>query len=683
MKRLSTIISLLLFYVACTTAQVFSPVKFNVSQKQTAPDELTLTFTGQISRGWHVYSTQLPAGGPTSASFHGENATGARIKGNLTAKGKEINVFDKVSNMQVRYFENEVTFVQKYQLTGGPYSVKGYLEYGACDDEECLPPMKVEFSFNGTGPETSEKTSDDQSSTQEASAPDTPPTIDSVKADTLEQAAVVGANLNINDSLRQLWWQPVGEQLKALNGEKQQNRSWLYIFLMGFLGGLLALFTPCVWPIIPMTVSFFLKRAKDRRRGLRDAFTYGASIVAIYLLLGVVVTTIFGADTLNSLATNAVFNIIFFLILVVFALSFFGWFEIKLPSKWADRVDTQATKTTSSLLSIFLMAFTLVLVSFSCTAPIVGLLLVEASVSGNWLNPLLGMLGFAIALALPFTLFALFPSWLKQAPKSGRWMNIVKVSLGFIELAFALKFLSVADLAYGWGILNREVFLSLWIAIFLLLGLYLIGVFRFQSDELTEHKAMPVACIMLGLASIAFTFYMIPGLWGAPCKAVSAFAPPITTQDFNLNSHTVHALYTDYDEGMAEARRQGKPVLIDFTGHGCVNCRKMEAAVWTDPSVAKCLTEDYILISLYVDDKRPLPQQEEVEVNGRKRTLRNIGDKWSYLSERKFSRLSQPLYVALDNDGRPLTRSFAYKEDVADYLRFLNAGLQQYRNATE
>ena len=678
MNRLYTVLTLILLSVLSARAQFGNPVNFTVSQKQTAPDELTVTFTGKIDKGWHVYSTNLPAGGPTSATLKTESKTGAEPKGKLTAKGKEVNLFDKVFNMQVRYFENNVTFEQKYTLKGGPYTVKGFLEYGACNDEECLPPTSVDFNFSGKAENTDKNADADKQEEKKEETAETPLIpADTLSADTalLAGSAALG---NIPDSIRALWWKPVGSELQALSGEKEKNRSWIYIFLMGFLGGLLALFTPCVWPIIPMTVSFFLKRTKDRSRGIRDAFTYGASIVVIYLLLGVLVTALFGADTLNNLATNAVFNILFFIILVVFALSFFGWFELRLPSKWADRVDTKATKTTSSLLSIFLMAFTLALVSFSCTAPIVGLLLVEASTSGNWINPLVGMLGFALALALPFTLFALFPSWLKQAPKSGSWMNIVKVSLGFIELAFALKFLSVADLAYGWRILDREVFLSLWIAIFFLLGLYLIGVLRFQSDG-EERKAMPVPCIMLGLLSLAFTIYMVPGLWGAPCKAVSAFAPPMTTQDFNLNNQVVHAQYTDYEQGMAAAAQMGKPVLIDFTGHGCVNCRKMEAAVWTDPTVAKTLAEDYVLISLYVDDKRPLSEHIEVQTANGPRTLRTIGDKWSYLSESKFGQLTQPLYVALDNNGQPLTGSYSYKEDVSAYLHFLQEGIDKYR----
>ena len=456
----------------------------------------------------------------------------------------------------------------------------------------------------------------------------------------------------------------------------------LYIFFMGLIGGLLALVMPCIWPIIPMTVSFFLKRAKeDRKKGIKDAITYGISIIVIYLGLGLLVTAIFGPSTLNALSTNAVFNIFLFLLLVVFAVSFFGWFEIKLPDSWANSVDSKASNATG-LLSIFLMAFTLVLVSFSCTAPIIGLLLVETVTSGNWVGPAVGMFGFALALAIPFTLFAMFPTLMKKSPKSGAWMNQIKIVLGFIELAFALKFFSVADLAYGWHLMDREVFLSLWIVIFFALGCYFIGWLKFQSDEIGGdiNKPMPVASIMMGLCSVAFAIYMIPGLWGAPCKAVSAFAPPMNTQDFNLNTKVVEAKYTNYEEGMAAAKALGKPVLIDFTGFGCVNCRKMEASVWTDPKVADKLTKDYVLISLFVDDKTKLPEPIQVTVNGQERTLRTIGDKWSYLQSYKFGANAQPFYVAVDSDGNPLTASHSYKEDIPEYLQFLDKGLSAYRS---
>ena len=675
---------LTLFLFTAASAQEM-PVKFTVQQKQVSPTEVDVVFTAKIDKGWHVYSTNIPDGGPTAATMHTDKAEGAQPMGALIKQGKEISEDDQIFGMRLSYFENAVTFIQKYKITAKTYNIKGYLEYGACNDEMCMPPSTVDFEYSGKGPE--EAPAAEPAKEEPAAAATTDPatvgaaalvsTTDTIKADTLAGAMPAVVDSALVASSQDKWWQPAVDKLKALNGGNISDRSWLYIFLMGLLYGLLAVFTPCVWPIIPMTVSFFLKRSKDKKKGIRDAITYGISIIVIYLALGLLVTALFGAQTLNALSTNAVFNLIFCALLVVFALSFFGWFELTLPSSWTNKVDNKASET-SGLLSIFLMAFTLTLVSFSCTGPIIGLLLVETTTSGNWLGPAIGMLGFAIALALPFTLFALFPTWLKQAPKSGSWMNTIKVVLGFIELAFALKFFSVADLAYGWRLLDREVFLALWIAIFLLLGLYLIGKLKFQSDQ-GNDKAMPVPCIMLGLISIAFSIYMLPGLWGAPCRAVSAFAPPLYTQDFNLNTKEVRAAYTNYEEGMAAAKASGKPVMLDFTGFGCVNCRKMEIAVWTDPTVADKLNKDYVLISLFVDDKTPLDQPVEVEYNGKKRTLRTIGDKWSYLEEMKFGYLTQPLYVLVDNDGNPLARSFSYKEDVDDYLKFLGEGLNQYK----
>ena len=676
---------LLTFFLFTAASAQEMPVKFTVQQKQVSPTEVDVVFTAKIDKGWHVYSTNIPDGGPTAATMHTDKAEGAQPMGALIKQGKEISEDDQIFGMRLSYFENAVTFIQKYKITAKTYNIKGYLEYGACNDEMCMPPSTVDFEYSGKGPE--EAPAAEPTKEEPAAAATTDPatvgaaalvsTTDTTKADTLAGAMPAVVDSALVASSQDKWWQPAVDKLKALNGGNISDRSWLYIFLMGLLYGLLAVFTPCVWPIIPMTVSFFLKRSKDKKKGIRDAITYGISIIVIYLALGLLVTALFGAQTLNALSTNAVFNLIFCALLVVFALSFFGWFELTLPSSWTNKVDNKASET-SGLLSIFLMAFTLTLVSFSCTGPIIGLLLVETTTSGNWLGPAIGMLGFAIALALPFTLFALFPTWLKQAPKSGSWMNTIKVVLGFIELAFALKFFSVADLAYGWRLLDREVFLALWIAIFLLLGLYLIGKLKFQSDQ-GNDKAMPVPCIMLGLISIAFSIYMLPGLWGAPCRAVSAFAPPLYTQDFNLNTKEVRAAYTNYEEGMAAAKATGKPVMLDFTGFGCVNCRKMEIAVWTDPTVADKLNKDYVLISLFVDDKTPLDQPVEVEYNGKKRTLRTIGDKWSYLEEMKFGYLTQPLYVLVDNDGNPLARSFSYKEDVDDYLKFLGEGLNQYK----
>lgn len=669
MKANKNITLLLFILFACVIAAAQNPVNFTVQQKQVSPEEIDVIFTGKIAPGWHVYSTGLPDDGPTSATLTTEKASGVKPIGGLKVQGKEISEFDDMFGMKLRYFENNVTFVQRFKITGEKYDIKGYLKYGACNDETCIPPTSVEFSFSGNGVEN--KTAEPEEKIDTVAKTDTL-TVDSVP--------VMAAPLAQGDSIL---WQPVTKELNELNGDAgMHKRSLWYIFLMGLLGGLIALFTPCVWPIIPMTVSFFLKRAKDdKKKGVKDAITYGASIVVIYLALGLAITAIFGASALNALSTNAVFNLFFCALLVVFALSFFGWFELTLPSKWTNKVDSKASST-SGLISIFLMAFTLALVSFSCTGPIIGFLLVDFATSGNFWGPAIGMLGFAIALALPFTLFALFPTWLKSAPKSGGWMNILKVTLGFIELAFALKFFSVADLAYGWRLLDREVFLCLWIVIFGALGLYLIGKLKFQSDGTGEEltKPMPVICIMGGLVSIAFAIYMLPGLWGAPCKAVSAFAPPMYTQDFNLNTKEVRAAYTNYEEGMAAARAQGKPVIVDFTGFGCVNCRKMEAAVWTDPSVADKLNNDFVLISLFVDDKTPLPEQMQVtEADGTQRTLRTIGDKWSYLQRYKFGFNAQPFYVTLDHEGKPLSRSFVYKEDVADYMDFLNTAITNYR----
>lgn len=657
------------------------PVHFSVSKKQVSPSEIDVVFSATIANGWHVYSTGIPSGGPTAANLITESAQGAQAVGGLKKGGKELNVDDPVFGMRVRFFEHNVSFTQRYKITGKTYHIKGYLEYGACNDEMCMPPGSVEFDYSGKGVENSSQPSPveenaeaspvvEEADSNGALLPleESKVASDSVASDTA--AAQVGSDL----------WKPVINELNAFTDTPSNHSLW-YIFLMGILGGIVALFTPCVWPIIPMTVSFFLHRSGERSKGIRDAVTYGISIIVIYMLLAIGVTVLFGPQRLNELATNAPFNIFFFLLLLVFALSFFGWFELTLPSSWGNKVDSKASATTG-ILSIFLMAFTLSLVSFSCTAPVIGLLLVEAATSGNWLSPAVGMFGFALALALPFTLFAMFPAWLKKAPKSGGWMNTIKVVLGFIELAFSLKFLSVADLAYGWGILDRETFLSLWIAIFLLMGLYLLGVYHFPHDDFkSQSKSVP--SIVLGLCSIAFAIYMVPGLWGAPCKAVSAFAPPMYTQDFNLNKQNeVRAKYTSYEEGMAAAKAQGKPVMLDFTGFGCVNCRKMEAAVWTDPEVQKRLTQDYVLISLYVDDKTPLAHQMKVkDAKGRERTLRTVGDKWAYLEETKFGFLAQPFYVTVDNDGKPLSGSFVYKEDIPGYLKFLDKGLENYQKA--
>lgn len=659
-------------------AQIQDPVQFKTEFKTISDTEAEIVFTGKIDAGWHVYSTDLPSGGPISATFNVEKIEGAELVGKLTPQGKEIENFDKVFEMKLRYFENTATFIQKLKITGATYRIEGYLEYGACNDENCLPPTEVSFSFSGKGAAKAAATpaKPEIAESPKAETTDAAPAITESATDAaIDSAATVA--LAGNNAAVQDYWTPVIQELNAY-GEttSQQDRSWIYIFFAGFIGGLLALFTPCVWPIIPMTVSFFLKRSKDKKKGIRDAWTYGASIVVIYVLLGLAITLIFGASALNALSTNAVFNILFCLMLIVFAASFFGAFELTLPSKWSNAVDSKAEQT-SGLLSIFLMAFTLSLVSFSCTGPIIGFLLVEVSTTGSVVGPAIGMLGFAIALALPFTLFAMFPSWLKSMPKSGGWMNVIKVVLGFLELAFALKFLSVADLAYGWGILDRETFLALWIVIFALLGFYLLGKIKFPHDD--EEDKVSVTRFFMALISLAFAVYMVPGLWGAPLKAVSAFAPPMNTQDFNLYTNEVHAQFDDYDTGMEYAKRVGKPVMLDFTGYGCVNCRKMEAAVWTNPKVSKLMKEDYVLITLYVDNKTPLPEHIKVIENGKERTLRTIGDKWSYLQRSKFGANAQPFYVLINNEGKPLNKSYSYDEDVDKYVNFLETGLKNYK----
>lgn len=681
---------LLSFVVYALQAQIKDPIKFKTELTPLSDTEAEVVFTAAIDKGWHVYSTDLGDGGPISATFNIDNKSGVELLGKLKPVGKEVATFDKLFEMKVRYFENTAKFVQKVKFTGGAYAIEGYLEYGACDDESCLPPTQVPFKFSGVakaGNAAATKTEQpkaeqpeqkvvDKADKKEGATPvaskDSSAMMELVPATTTEAATDIQPAVASSEL-----WKPVISDLQALGEEHgQEDMSWIYIFITGFLGGLLALFTPCVWPIIPMTVSFFLKRSKDKKKGIRDAWTYGASIVVIYVALGLAITLIFGASALNALSTNAIFNILFFLMLVIFAASFFGAFEIRLPSKWGNAVDSKAESTTG-LLSIFLMAFTLSLVSFSCTGPIIGFLLVQVSTTGSVVAPAIGMLGFAIALALPFTLFALFPSWLKSMPKSGGWMNVIKVTLGFLELAFALKFLSVADLAYGWRLLDRETFLALWIVIFALLGFYLLGKIKFPHDD--DDNKVGVTRFFMALISLAFAVYMVPGLWGAPLKAVSAFAPPMQTQDFNLYKNEVHAKFDDYDLGMEYARLNGKPVMLDFTGYGCVNCRKMEAAVWTDPKVSDLINNDYVLITLYVDNKTPLTEPVKIIENGTERTLRTVGDKWSYLQRMKFGANAQPFYVLLDNQGKPLNKSYAYNEDIPKYIEFLQTGLENYK----
>ena len=673
MKKLAAFITVILSCISLCSAQFVEPVSWTSSESKNGAD-LTLTFKASIEDPWHMYGLEPYKDGPQNTEFTFEKLEGVELVGKPTlVAGKPIKHMDDVFEMELTYYEGAASFAQKLKITGNSYKVEGYVTYMSCSDGSCTPPTTYEFSFSGKGIDAV--------------------TAEEPKAEEIADAASETESENIteepaadNASAKDLW-APVIDELNKYNSEGNiisdasgESHPWWYILIAGFLAGLVALVTPCVWPMIPMTVSFFLKRTKDRKKSIKDAYTYGISIIVIYVGLGLAVTAIFGASALNSLATNAVFNIIFFLLLVVFALSFFGAFEIQLPASWTSKLDEKADSTTG-LLSIFFMAFTLCLVSFSCTGPIIGTLLVEAATSGSMLYPAIGMFGFALALSLPFTLFALFPSMLKSMPKSGGWLNTVKVVLGFCELALSLKFLSVADLAYGWRILDREVFLSLWIVIFLFMGMYLLNMIRLPHDDDPQPSdRVSTVKLMLALISISFAVYMVPGLWGAPCKAISAFAPPMKTQDFNLDPDSKMTTYHNYEEGMAAAERTGKPVLIDFSGYGCVNCRKMEAAVWTDSKVKGIIDNEYILIELMVDDKTALPNGTEVvKENGKEIKLRTIGDKWSYLQRSKFGANAQPFYVLLDAQGQPLNGSYSYNEDVNAYVDFLNTGLTNFK----
>ena len=704
MKRFLSLLVLSFSFFVAFAQFMMKPVKVTSSFKVTSDTEAVITFAATIKNGWHMYSTEK-VNGPTPTTIHVEKISGAKLDGDLTHVGTPVKKYEEMFGTDVYYFENNATFTQKVKLLGGKYEIEGYLEYGACDDRNCIPPTSEEFNVSGevelpkqtkTLPSPSLEGGGGIPANEESNSLST---VEEKGTGQIDSLSLVGETEEGTDSSLLATIEDSVEQSNfSLPIGRAGGGSLLHLFLLGLLGGLIALVTPCVWPIIPMTVSFFLKRgtnknstpeekAAAKKRGIRDAILYGISIIVIYVTLGLLITAIFGASALNDLATNAVFNILFFLMLLVFGISFLGGFELTLPSRWNTAVDRKASSTTG-VLSIFLMAFTLVLVSFSCTGPIIGFLLVEVTTS-SILGPVVGMLGFAIALALPFTLFALFPQWLNAMPKSGNWMNVVKVTLGFVELAFALKFFSVADLAYGWGLLDREVFLSLWIVLAFLLGAYLIGWIRFPHDEeeydemgnVVMHSKTSIPRFFMALISFAFAIYMIPGLWGAPLKAISAFAPPMKTQDFNLLSEQeVKPMFSDYDEGLRYAKEHHMPVMVDFTGYGCVNCRKMEAAVFTDPAVADIMKNKYVLIQLYVDDKTPLPEPIEVTEQDETRKLRTVGDRWSHLQATKFGATAQPFYVLLDNEGNLLERPYSYDEDIPAFLNWLNSGLSHYSN---
>ena len=689
-KLISSIMLALIALVA--QAQILTPVKWKIKlDDKGGPPEKEIVFTATADKGWHLYDMNLPEGGPVSTSFTFETLNGAELIGQPVPSVKPTTVYDEQFAMNLRWYPGTVSFIQKLKITDpAKFKVEGEVEFMACNDETCLPPDQIPFSFDkksihvdpalAANSSTTEVDKDDATTVQ----PDTQVVAeDASELNTPDPAAKetpATTSPKASDSLTDSpnLWSPVIDQLKSFGDAtvSAADTSWLFIFFAGFLGGLIALLTPCVWPMIPMTVSFFLKRTKDRKKAIRDAITYGLSIIVIYLVMGLLITGIFGASALNDLSTNAIFNILFFLLLVVFAVSFFGAFELVLPASWTSKLDSKADSTTG-ILSIFFMSFTLVLVSFSCTGPIIGTLLVQAASMGTAVGPAIGMFGFALALSIPFSVFAIFPNMLQSMPKSGGWLNSVKVVLGFLELALALKFLSVADLAYGWRLLDREAFIVLWIVIFSLLGVYLLGKIKFSHDS--EVKYVSVPRLFMAIISFAFAIYMVPGLWGAPLKAISAFAPPLYTQDFNLYKNEVHAAFDDYESGMAYAKKVNKPVMIDFSGFGCVNCRKMEASVWTDPKVKQMLENDYVLITLMVDDKTKLPQPIEIQENGKTRKLKTIGDKWSYLQRSKFGSNAQPFYILLNDEGQPLGPSYAFNEDVSKYIQFLQNGLKEFK----
>ncbi len=660
MMRKHVILLLIAIAGAFTAAaQTLQPVTWSVTTESTSRTEATVVLHAKVEKGWHLYGLTLPDDGPNATQITFQLPEGIKTDGPLTPSVQPVEKFDPIFSLNLSWWDTDVNFTQKLILTDSR-SHKGSVKimFQGCNDQTCISPQRLTLDFQvGSGPAAADEAADSTAEPEETAVP------------SIADKAVENSTAD--------WWEPVDITADMAGAQDIAPSSWWKIFLWGFGGGLLALLTPCVWPMIPMTVSFFLKKSKSRSRAITDAVTYGLSIIVIYLTLGLAITGICGASTLNELATNAWFNMAFFLLLEIFGISFLGGFDIKLPSRWSNTVDSKA-ESTSGLVSIFFMAFTLALVSFSCTGPIIGTLLVEAATQGNFVGPAIGMGGFALALALPFTLFALFPSWLKEMPRSGGWLNSVKVVLGFLELALSLKFLSVADLAYGWGILDREVFVSLWVVIFALLGVYLLGKIRFSHDSPLETVSLPR--FFLSLASFSFAIYLIPGLWGAPLKGVSAFVPPLYTQDFSLYTGGQFEEFDDYDAGMAYAAEHNRPVLIDFSGYGCVNCRKMEAAVFDTPRVEEVIKENFVLIKLMVDDKAKLSTPITVKENNRTETLETVGEKWSYLQRHKFQSNSQPYYIILDNEGAALTAPTFYDENITKFVEWLETGMKNYQN---
>ncbi len=666
---------LLLFALLQVYSQNVIDWKYSLQDKGNGEIELVADAT--IESGWHMYDSEIPDGGPFPTAIDFDVLEGAELVGKFHPVGKKAVVkFDEVFSMNIGTYDNSAKFVQRIKVTNKEsFKIEGDIRAQACDDSNCTPPLPVDFAFSSKDlPATLTVASAEGTAQVIAATPLVPEQeIGSEEAltDTSNETSKVTENVDTD-----LLWSPVIDEINAFGNQFESGSSLWSIFLKGLIWGFAALLTPCVWPMIPITVSFFLNRnKKSRKKAFSDATVYGASIIIIYVVLGLIITAIFGASALNNIATSAVFNLIFFTLLIVFAISFFGAFEIVLPSSWTNKVDSKVDST-SGMISLFFMAFTLALVSFSCTGPIIGWLLVEAATQGTMLSPAIGMLGFAIALSIPFTLFAIFPSWLKTLPKSGSWLNSVKVVLGFIVLAVSMKFLSVADLTNGWGILNRDVFLVIWIVIFAILGLYLLGKIKFQGDSDLPH--IGTFRLFLAIFALSFSIYLVPGLWGAPLKPISSILPPLSTQDFKLNEVTLATVYDDYEEGMAAAAKSGKPALVAFAGHGCVNCHKMDATVLIDEKVKELIDNDFIYITLMTDERTKLPSIIEKDENGKTTKLKTIGDKWSYLQRSKFGAQSQPYYVILDHQGKPLAPSHAYDESVPNYVTFLETGLRNF-----
>ncbi|MEA5128091.1 MAG: cytochrome c biogenesis protein CcdA [Proteiniphilum sp.] len=676
MKKIAiTLFGFLFLFTSFISAQDI--VTWNFSLEDAGNGEVNIIAKASVQQGWYMYDTKIPDGGPNPTMIEFDKITGAETVGEFQSVGKKATVkHDEIFEMELGIFKDDAQFVQRLRVTGkANFSVEGNVRAQACNDQTCTPPLPVDFSFSPSDLPAS-LTVAGSTSTAEGEALTATPVETDGAAETEENISGQGTPVSLTGADREQLWSPVIEELNALGADDNADASLWSIFLKGLLWGFAALITPCVWPMIPITVSFFLNRnKKSRKKAIQDATIYGLSIIIIYVTLGLIITAIFGAAALNNIATSPVFNLIFFALLITFAFSFMGAFEIVLPSSWTNKMDSKVDSTTG-FISLFFMAFTLALVSFSCTGPIIGWLLVDAATQGNFLAPALGMFGFAFALAIPFTLFAIFPSWLKTLPKSGSWLNSVKVVLGFIVLAVSLKFLSVADLSGGWGILNRDIFLALWIVIFGLLGFYLLGKIKMHGDSELTH--IPLFRLFLAILTLAFTVYLVPGLWGAPLKPISSIVPPLSTQDFKLAHKPMGQVFNDYEAGMAYAAQTGKPVLLEFGGHGCVNCHKMDATVLADDRVRELIDGEFVFIVLMVDERTRLPETIEVDENGRTSKLRTVGDKWSYLQRHKFGTQSQPFYVVIDQQGKPLSPAHAYDESVDNYIEFLQTGLKNF-----